>query len=190
MRGQGADCATILDMELSAYELALIAGGFGIAGTLIGVLGAYRLSLKLANQQFQQLREISKLDAWHVAAHEFISAFSDDLAALEAPLRSSFDYRALFCAAYEAKHSQAVVAFEHFLPEATRFSFRNDWKRHCYGVSSTGEVLSPDDEDLAMDHYNLLFLHYSHEANRVDHDLPRRLGVNAIRKLLSYATAT
>ena len=176
-------------MELTAYKLALIAGGLGIAGTLIGVMGAYRLSLKVAEQQFLHLREIAKLDAWHVAAHEFVAAFSGDLATLEAGVNSGFDLQGFFRSAY-ARHSQAVVAFTHFVPEHLKPAFKCAWKRHCYGVSSNGEALSPDDEELAMAHSTLLFLHYSNEFNLADRQLPRLLGVKAIQKLLSYAKAT
>ena len=38
-----------MSTALTAYDIALIAGGFGIAGTLIGVLCTYHFANRLAN---------------------------------------------------------------------------------------------------------------------------------------------
>ena len=109
-------------MALSVYELALIAGGFGIAGTLLGVLAAYRLSMKLADRQLMHMREISKLDAWHAAAHEFVSAFSKDLATLESGASLGQDLSDFLRAAYDARHVQAIALQEvpHLIADRAR----------------------------------------------------------------------
>ena len=111
-------------MELTAYELALIAGGFGIAGTLIGVLGSYHLSIKLADRQFKHLREISRLDAWHAAVREFVAAFSEELATLEGNEELPIRYDEYLRRAYDAKHKVAIATFEHFVPESKRAGFK------------------------------------------------------------------
>jgi hypothetical protein len=175
--------------ELGHGTHCIRAGGFGIVGTLAGVIGAYRLSLKVAERQFMHLREIAKLDAWHVAAHEFVAAFSADLATLEAGVSSGFDVQRFFREAFD-RQSHAVAAFTHFVHDHQKAAFNRAWKRHCYGVSSRGEALSPEDEELAMAHSTLLFLHYSHESNLADRQLPRLLGIKAIQHLLSYAKST
>lgn len=61
---------------MTNYEIALITGGMGIAGALLGILFTYKLSLKPMDRQFLHLQAVSKLDTWHVAAHNFVSAFS------------------------------------------------------------------------------------------------------------------
>jgi len=176
-------------MELTGYELALVVGGVGIAGTLIGVLSTYRLSIQVADRQFQYLRQISKLDAWHAAAYEFTAAFTSYLAVLESDPDLRIDVSDFFRSEY-IHQSQAIATFEPFVPEERRGAYKNEWLQHCYGADSRGQPLTPYDEELAMDHDTLLFLHYSREAHRSHPELPRRLGIKAIRGLLSYAAAT
>jgi hypothetical protein len=66
-------------MELSAYELSLIAGGFGIAGTLLGSLVTYRLSIKLTNIQATHAIELSERNAREIACAKLRSAFATAL---------------------------------------------------------------------------------------------------------------
>ena len=68
---------------MSDYEIALVTGGMGIAGALLGVIFTYRLSLKAIDRQFQHLQAVSKLDAWHVAAQKLVDSFAEELAALD-----------------------------------------------------------------------------------------------------------
>jgi hypothetical protein len=111
-------------MELTVYELALIAGGFGIAGTLLGVLGTYRLSINLADMQFRHLREISKLDAWRAAAKEFVAAFSLELATLEGNEELPIGYDDYLRRAYDSKHKVAITTFAHFVPKIKSAGFK------------------------------------------------------------------
>ena len=175
-------------MELSAYDLALIAGGLGIAGTLVGVLGAYRLSIKLADRQFSHLREISRLEAWRAAAKEFRQAFANDLAVLDSDAAIDGDLKDFLMSAYVARHFHAVALFKHFIPEALRAGLDTEWKRHCYGENSDGSIQSPDDEGL--EHEKLLFLHYSVYSGPHRTAEARQCAVNRITKLLTYASET
>ena len=171
-------------MELNAYELALIAGGFAIAGTLIGVLSTYHLSKKLAERQFEHLRQISRLDAWHVAARKFIEAFAAQLSALEANsdaigdvmdfLRSTFD-----------NQSAAVAVFEEFLPGDRKQALHAAWLRHCYDGEDPNDTENP--RWFGLDHDSLLFLHYSTELNLANSSSGRRNAIEGIRTLLAHA---
>ncbi len=71
-------------MNLTAYELSLIAGGFGIVGTLIGACSSYYFSTRLMNRQ-----EFNRLASnFHIALinqsriikrSSFIKVSTDDL---------------------------------------------------------------------------------------------------------------
>lgn len=108
---------------MTDYEIALIAGGFGIAGTLLGVFFTYRLSLKVADQQFQHLKVVSKLDARHVAEQNFVAAFSEEHAALLNDEELSIPLDDYLRRAYHAKHKIAITTFRHFLEADLRASF-------------------------------------------------------------------
>jgi len=64
-------------MLLTAYDLALIAGGFTVVGTLVGALVIYRLALDLA-----------RVNAKRDTGRRLREAFAPELAALDpAPTR-------------------------------------------------------------------------------------------------------
>ena len=174
-------------VELSAYELAAVAGGFGIAGTLIGTVTTYWLSMKLAKQQFSYLREVSRLDALHRSAGDFVDAFAEDVALLESGAALDLELKEYLREAYKARHRKAVSAFERFVPQDSLASFRTEWAKHCYGTDSNGKLMSPHDDDLGLGHDDLLFHHYGNEENLANPSLPRqRCGV-ALRQVLTYA---
>ena len=54
-----------------------------LVGALVGALVTHWLAMKTADKEFANLREISKIDAWHAAAHEFIAAFAPDVTKLD-----------------------------------------------------------------------------------------------------------
>lgn len=66
-------------MNLSPYELALIAGGFTIIGSLVGALTTYFLG-----------KDISRRNDFNKAAKDFITAFQEELARLK--LEQTFTY--------------------------------------------------------------------------------------------------
>lgn len=67
-------------MQLTAYEIALIAGGFGIVGSLLGVLISYRFALKIASANFNNSLRLHNISAHKEAASNLQSAFAPKLA--------------------------------------------------------------------------------------------------------------
>lgn len=171
-------------MQLSAYELALIAGGFGIAGTLIGVLGTYRLSLKLADRQLQHAREIAKVESRHVAARAFVEAFANDVRFFESEADEDIDAMGYLREAFQ-RHSKAVATFEHFLPLERRRAFRAKWQEHCYGRDTSGLPESPG--SVGIEHSSLLYLHYGIEYNLKELTAAHAIAAKTMRALLAYA---
>lgn len=174
-------------MELDAYILALVAGMFGIAGTVLGAVLTYRLSLRLVERQFKHLREVSKIDAWHVAAQEFVSAFSREIAILEGGIGVGVDLREMFQRAYDERHAQAIAKFEHFLSHSNKANFRRDWWYHCYGDSDDADTPDLMDREELVKKAGFRFLHYSDEYWLHDTFAPQASALQALRKLASYA---
>lgn len=54
-----------------------------ILGAVVGSFITYRFGITLADRQFQHLKAVSKLDAWHAAAQNFVAVFSEELATVE-----------------------------------------------------------------------------------------------------------
>lgn len=114
-----------------------------IDATLGAVFGAVCTAVGaffLANKQFRHLREVSKLDAWHVAAKDFVSAFSEELAVLDGEEELSIRLDEYLLRAYDAKHKSAIAAFEHFVPDERRASFKATCKEY-HSSSKTQEML-------------------------------------------------
>jgi hypothetical protein len=159
-----------------------------ILGALLGAWITYRFALKLADKQFEQLKEISKLEARRSAARDFVDAFAPELAALRSGADMVGDAMDLLRAAYNERHSRAVEVFMHYLPEAQRASFRKDWLRHCYGTGTNGEPNSPEDEEFGMPHDSLLYLHFSDEWREKDGPGSRSRARLSMERLLAYAS--
>lgn len=66
-------------MQLTPYEIALISGGFGITGTLLGVILSHRLALKIARVNFNNSIRLSKIASQKEAARKLQTAFSRQL---------------------------------------------------------------------------------------------------------------
>jgi hypothetical protein len=167
-------------MELSAYEIALISGGFGIAGTLIGVLGTYRLSLQLAEKQFSHLREISKIDAWHVAANSFTVAFSEELARLESGETITVPIDEFLLNAFERKHKVAIATFEHFIPSSKRPAFIESCKQYHSGNKQVCD-------GLGFSYKDAMFSEYIIEQITASGADPYKLAAQRIRAILEFA---
>lgn len=170
-------------MELTAYELALIAGGFGIAGTLLGVLGAYRLSIKLAYRQFEHLREVSRLDAWHASAREFVASFSDELAILDAEEELSIRLDEYLLRAYDAKHKSAIATFEHFVHEGSLASFKATCKEYHSSAKSEEMI------ETGMSVREAMFIEYMGHPFYHPQLTPYQLAAERIRAMLAFAKA-
>jgi hypothetical protein len=66
-------------MQLTAYEIALIAGGFGISGALLSALVSYRFALKIASTNFNNSLALFKISSHKEAASNLQSAFAPKL---------------------------------------------------------------------------------------------------------------
>jgi len=174
-------------MELSQYALAWVAGGFGIAGALLGALCTYWLSLRLAERQFQHSREISKLDAWHNAANEFIAAFAGDLELVESE-NTPGEFITFLRSAYADRHRSALAKFSHYVALSKRVAFAADWQRYCYGADQDGEPLSPD--EIGMQRDDALFIHCYPSPSFGSATDPFGYTARHIRALLRYAAET
>jgi hypothetical protein len=171
-------------VELSGYKLAIIAGGFGVAGTLVGVLATYWLALKLADRQFQHAREIAKAESRHVASRSFIDAFAAELQFLETVATEETDTMEYLRVAYQ-RHAAAVATFEHYVLPERRSDFRATWQQHCYGHDTHGKPDSP--QGVGIEHSSLLFLHYGIEYNLAERLAPLGIAAKSMRALLAYA---
>ena len=109
-------------MNVSVYEIALIAGGFTIIGTLLGAWLGYRFSLSLAN-----VNERRK------AAMKLRGAFKDELLALNPAKHATKIDLATFLENAFSKHRAAVLDFAYFLEPKERRAFYSTWyEYHCH----------------------------------------------------------
>ena len=94
-----------------------------ILGAAVGSFITYRFAVTLADRQFQHLKAVSKLDAWHAAAQTFVTALSEELATLEGNEELSIPLDDYLRRAYHAKHKAAITIFRHFLEGDLRARF-------------------------------------------------------------------
>ena len=108
-------------MQLSPYEIALIAGGFTIAGALVGSFVTYRLALQLAS-----------VSARRDAGRRLREAFAPELAALD-PAASSKEpnVEGLLGAAWP-KHRAAVFELAFHLPQDQREGLERVWREYYF----------------------------------------------------------
>ena len=128
-----------------------------ILGAAVGSLITYRFAVTLADRQFQHLKAISKMDAWHIAAGEFIAALSPDIRMLEDRHAAVGNLMDFMRRVYLEHQMRAIAKFEHFVLADKRGAFKTEWQRYCYGQHSDGRTQSPDDEGLPNE--ELLFLY-------------------------------
>lgn len=88
--------------------------------------------------------------------------------------------------AFEARHAEAIVEFEPFVPRQRLVGFRADWERHCYGERQNGVPFTTE----LMTADSLLFLEYNAESHLANPELPCKFAIERICKLLTYAQET
>ena len=167
-------------MELTLYQIALISGGFGIVGMLIGVLATYYLTLKITDKQFLHMREISKIDAWHVAASEFNAAFANELAILESDDIQPLMIKDFLFSAYETKHQAAIATFQHFIPNASCAAFN----AACQKYHSNNKDIC---DGVAFSYKEAMFSEYNEIPFNSPEIKPHELAVQRIRDILEFA---
>lgn len=129
-----------------------------LLGALVGGFITYCFSLSLAEKQFQQLRQISKLDAKYAAAARFREAFAEELVALECDDLAYSDITDFLRKAY-SKHARAVVEFQALLGQEERRALQCDWNYFRFGENDDGSICFPDD-GAGIEHSQLLHLCY------------------------------
>jgi hypothetical protein len=158
-----------------------------IVGALVGAWITYRFALTLAEKQFGHLRELSKIEARRSAARDFFEAFAPELAILRSGASTMLDVTDLLRDAFNSRHSRAVEIFGRHLPSTERAAFFDDWLRHCYGCTETGEPMSPNDADLGMPHDTLLYLHFSEHFPGAGSQGSRLRALLSLERLTAYA---
>ena len=118
---------------ITPYQLALVAGGFGITGSLLGVLIGYYLSRKLA-------KEDRDIRAFNAAATKFREAFRDEILALDAIFGTLPVDTSIFLEAAFNKHRSAVFDFKHFLTGENAISFEKAWNEYCSYETEHGQI--------------------------------------------------
>lgn len=106
-------------MQLTPYELALISGGFTVAGVLLGSFLTYRFALSLARQT-----------ARREAGRRLREAFAAEIAALH-PVSGDHtaDVEQLLASAF-LKHREAVTEFSFYLRPFERERFLEAWRSY------------------------------------------------------------
>ncbi|MBF0376290.1 MAG: hypothetical protein HQK72_02290 [Desulfamplus sp.] len=113
-------------MNLSPYELVIIAGGFTIVGALIGGLIAFRNTISIYN-----LSEFNK------AASLFREAFYPEIIfikhnAIIAGSGSSDSLSTFLSAGYLHRHLKAFETFKYYLSVKESEKIDKAWKEYCY----------------------------------------------------------
>lgn len=151
-------------MNISPYELVLIAGGFTIVGALVGGWIGYKNALSIYN-----ITEFNK------AASKFREAFTEEIRFIDrfyAVDRSSMDIPEVLSYAAD-KHETALIIFKDgFLCEGQRAEIENAWKTY------TGD-------NKLMGKYT--FRQYATKGNIKDGESIRQLAITNINNLLKFA---
>ncbi len=114
-------------MNLSPYEIALIAGGFTIIGALLGSWIGYRNALKLHN-----IVEFNK------TATEFRNAFLYELIFLKHNAyipegeRTHTALNEFLFAGYVHRHLKAFEVFRNYLSSEERANIDKAWQKYCH----------------------------------------------------------
>jgi hypothetical protein len=112
-------------LNLSPYEIALIAGGFTIIGVLLGAWIGYKNALKLYN-----IVEFNK------ATTIFRNAFSNELIflkhnAIVGKMGSTDNLGECLRAGYIARHLKAFEIFKTYLTPKERMAIEKKWEKYC-----------------------------------------------------------
>jgi hypothetical protein len=112
-------------LNLSAYEIALIAGGFTIIGTLLGAWITYRNAL-----------EIQKVTEFNKAAALFRTTFTDELRELKRLIEYdkviSEDKVLQMLNSCRTKFDNACINFRPYIIQSQKVRFDNAWREYCH----------------------------------------------------------
>jgi hypothetical protein len=108
-------------LQVSPYEIALIAGGFTILGALLGTWLAFRFSLKLAD-----------INSKRVAGLRLREAFAPELAKLQHSQGYGLTQIPHILQAALERHQAAINEFRFFLKGDELDSLNKAWKEYYY----------------------------------------------------------
>ena len=118
-------------MQLTAYGIALIAGGFGIVGALLGALLSYRFAIKLANINAANAAKQADTNAIRDARAKFRAAFAPSLAAIylarhhgthDTPIVGDILKKSLL------SHASAIEEFRPFVSDGA--AYQETWEQY------------------------------------------------------------
>ncbi len=111
-------------MNLTAYELSLIAGGFGIVGAILGAYIGYYFSIQLINRQ-----------DFNKAAAEFRNAFINQLNCLKSNVNTgsgdTSNIGEYLHSHYVSYHLIAFEVFRNYLIPKERVAIDETWEKYC-----------------------------------------------------------
>lgn len=126
-------------MNLSASEIAYIAGGFTILGTLLGTFITYRFALRLSNLSAQRLAKIKLREA-----------FIPTLSQIRHPDKNSLPIDEILEADF-IKHQTAVDEYRFFLSGVNLHAFTKAWEEYYADQKTKKKSLSQYSEFLDVD---------------------------------------
>jgi hypothetical protein len=160
-------------MDVTAYDIALIGGGFTVIGTLL----SYWPSRWLMDKQNVA-----------IASAKFRCSFTEEIRLVEESTAET-DFIGLFNRAY-VRHYNAVIQFLPYLCESERAEIKNAWDNHCYPQGN-------DEYERRIP--STRFIHYEHSqgieiVNRKpriseDHEASYRRAKNLVTKNLDSILA-
>ncbi|MCI5143752.1 MAG: hypothetical protein D3909_18920 [Candidatus Electrothrix sp. ATG1] len=133
-------------MELNAYEVAVIAGGFTVLGTLLGALIGYRNAINLY-----------KVTEFNKAATRFRSAFYPDVLffkyGIGSPKTTSPDQSLDHFLQYSFlnRHAEALMLFRAYLSTRQIANIEKDWQSYQEKIKKcTSNPMNQEEKNLAL----------------------------------------
>ena len=123
-------------MNLSAYEIALIAGGFTIIGTLLGAWITYRNAL-----------EIQKIEEFNKASAVFRATFVDEIFHIRRNVEPFFKRFGERREDIAIANEKAKIIFEVFLPNDKLSGFNAVWEQYKNPKEASKIKESPSDPE-------------------------------------------
>lgn len=132
-------------MDLSAYQIALISGSFGIAGTLVGVLFTYRFATKLADTHAAHAARQAEVNASRAAAAKLRAAFAPVFARFKSYRIGKTFHDDIepdtFLGRQLESQGIAIYEFLAFVPKSQWGSYEEAWQQ-CYQTEKDGVLVS------------------------------------------------
>jgi len=116
--------------NITAYQIALIAGGFTIIGVLLGTLLSYCLSRKLIRETHENALQLIRIGEFNKAASKFREVFLPIRIALNPAEFSLEEDLSVFLENNFNNLRRAVIDFSDFLDSGTKSKFLDAWHEY------------------------------------------------------------